>query len=81
MNESLMKKLNLTKKGAAKVMGKECTLYTGNNVEYYVWKGLVLKKVQKEQNGTTTIHEATSIEEPTSVDAKMFKMPEGYTVK
>ena len=81
LNESLMKKLNLTKKGTVKVMGKECTLYTGNNVEYYVWKGLVLKKVQKEQNGTTTIHEATSIEEPTSVDAKMFKMPEGYTVK
>jgi len=81
MNESLMKKLNLTKKGTVKVMGKECTLYTGNNVEYYVWKGLVMKKVQKEKNGTTTIHEVTSIEEPTSVDPKMFKMPEGYTVK
>ena len=81
MNESLMKKLNLKKKGTAKVMGKECTLYTGNNVEYYVWKGLVLKKVQKEKDGTTTIHEVTSIEEPTSVDPKMFKMPEGYRVK
>ena len=81
MNESLMKKLNLKKKGTAKVMGKKCTLYVGKDVEYYVWKGLVMKKVQKEKNGTTTIHEVTSIEEPTSVDPKMFKMPEGYTVK
>ena len=62
-------------------MGKTCTLYTGKNVEYYVWKGLVLKKVQKEKNGSTTIHECTSIEEPTSIDAKTFKMPGGYTVK
>lgn len=77
----IMKKLNLQKKGTATVMGKTCTLYTGKNVEYYVWKGLVLKKVQKEKNGSTTIHEATSIEEPTSIDATMFKLPNGYTVK
>ena len=77
----LMKKLNLQKKGTAKVLNKDCTIYTGSNTEYYVWKGLVLKKVQKESNGTTTIHEATSIEEPTSVDPTMFKLPSGYTVK
>ena len=50
-------------------------------MEYYVWKGLVIKKVQKEKNGTTTIHEVTSIEQPASIDPKMFKMPDGYTVK
>lgn len=33
-------------------------------MEYYVWKGLVIKKVQKEKNGATTIHEVTSIEQP-----------------
>ena len=81
MNDPVMKKLNLQKKGTATVMGKTCTLYTGKNVEYYVWKGLVLKKIQKEKNGSTTIHECTSIEEPTSIDAKTFKMPGGYTVK
>ena len=81
MNNALMKKLNLVKKGTATVVGKKCDHYVGRNVEYYVWKGLVIKKVQKEKNGTTTIHEVTSIEEPTSIDAKMFKMPKGYTVK
>ena len=81
MNNALMKKLNLQKKGTATVVGKKCDHYVGTNVEYYVWKGLVMKKVQKNSDGTTTIHEVTSIEEPTSIDAKMFKMPEGYTVK
>ena len=81
MNDPVMKKLNLQKKGTATIMGKKCTHYTGKNVEYYVWKGLVLKKVQKEKNGATTIHECTSIEEPTSVDPKLFKLPSGYTVK
>lgn len=81
LNETLMKKLNLKKKGTKKVLGKDCILYEGKNVQYYVWKGLVMKKVQKESDGTTTTHEVTSIEEPTSVDPKMFKMPDGYTVK
>jgi len=81
LNETLMKKLNLVKKGTATVVGKKCDHYVGRNVEYYVWKGRVMKKVQKNSDGTTTIHEVTSIEEPTSIDAKMFKMPKGYTVK
>ena len=50
-------------------------------MEYYVWKGLVIKKVQKEKNGTITIHEVTSIEQPASIDPTMFKLPSGYTVK
>ena len=78
LNETLMKKLKLQKKGTATVMGKQCDHYVGTNVEYYVWKGLVIKKVQKEKNGATTIHEVTSIEQPASIDAKM---PDGYTVK
>jgi hypothetical protein len=81
MNNALMKKLNLVKKGTTTVVGKKCDHYVGRNVEYYVWKGLVMKKVQKNSDGTTTTHEVTSIEEPTSIDPKMFKMPDGYTVK
>ncbi len=81
LNETLMKKLKLQKKGTATVMGKKCDHYVGTNVEYYVWKGLVIKKVQKGKNGATTIHEVTSIEQPASIDPKMFKMPDGYTVK
>ena len=77
----LMKRLNLQKKGTAKVLGKDCTIYTGSNVEYYVWKGIVMKKVQKESNGTTVVHEVTSIEVPKSIEAKYFKMPAGYKVK
>ncbi len=80
MNNVLMKKLNLVKKGTATVVGKKCDHYVGRNVEYYVWKGLVMKKVQKNSDGTSTTHEVTSIEEPTSIDPTMFRMPDGYTV-
>lgn len=50
-------------------------------MEYYVWKSLVIKKVQKEKNGTITVHEVTSIEQPASIDPTMFKLPSGFTVK
>ena len=80
MNDPVMKKLNLQKKGTATILGKPCTVYTGQNVEYSVWKGIVLKKVQRSGNTTTTT-EATSVEQPASVDAKYFKMPDGYTRK
>lgn len=81
MNEGLMKRLNLQKKGTATVINKKCTVYTGTNVEYYVWKGLVLKKVTRDKNGKTIIHEVVSIEEPTSIDGKLFEVPSGYRKK
>lgn len=80
MNDPVMKKLNLQKKGTATILGKPCTVYTGQNVEYSVWKGIVLKKVQRSGNTTTTT-EATSVELPTSVDSKYFNMPTGYRKK
>ena len=80
MNAPVMQKLKLQKKGTAKVLDKDCTIYANSDTEYYVWKGIVLKKVQRSSNGTTTT-EATSVELPASVDSKYFKMPEGYTVK
>ena len=80
MNAPVMQKLKLQKKGTAKVLDKDCTIYANSDTEYYVWKGIVLKKVQRSSNGTTTT-EATSVELPASVDAKYFKMPEGYRKK
>ena len=80
MNDPVMQKLKLQKKGTAKVLDKDCTIYANSDTEYYVWKGIVLKKVQRSSNGTTTT-EATSVELPASVDSKYFKMPAGYTVK
>jgi hypothetical protein len=80
MNDPVMQKLKLQKKGTATILGKPCTVYTGQNVEYSVWKGIVLKKVQRSGNTTTTT-EATSVELPTSVDSKYFNMPSGYTIK
>ena len=80
MNAPVMQKLKLQKKGTAKVLDKDCIIYANSDTEYYVWKGIVLKKVQRSSNGTTTT-EATSVELPASVDSKYFKMPAGYTVK
>ena len=75
-----MKKLNLQKKGTATVLGRECTVYANNDSRYYVWKGIVLKRLVKTKNGTVTT-EAVSIEQPTTVDPNLFKMPSGYTIK
>lgn len=76
----LMKKLDLKKKGTGKVLNRECTIYANSTTEYYVWQGIVLKKVERKGNTITTT-EATSIEQLTSVDAALFKVPSGYSIK
>ena len=76
----IMKKLALKKKGTGKVLNRECTIYANNNTEYYVWQGIVLKKVERKGNTITTT-EATSVEQLTSVDAALFKVPSGYSIK
>ena len=80
MNDPVMQKLKLKKKGTAKVLDKDCTIYANSDTEYYVWKGIVLKKVAHTKKGITTT-EATSVELPTSVDSKYFNMPAGYRKK
>ena len=80
MNAPVMQKLKLKKKGTAKVLNRECTIYANSDTEFYVWKGIVLKKVAHTKKGTTTT-EATSVELPASVDSKYFNMPSGYTIK
>ena len=80
MNDPVMLKLKLKKKGTAKVLNRECTIYANSDTEFYVWKGIVLKKVAHTKKGITTT-EATSVELPATVDAKYFKMPDGYTKK
>ena len=80
MNDASMKKLKLQKKGTAKVLGRECTVYANSSTEYSVWKGIVLKKVARSSKGTV-VTEATSIELPASVDGNYFKMPQGYKKK
>ena len=80
MNDPVMLKLKLKKKGTAKVLNRECTIYANSDTEFYVWKGIVLKKVAHTKKGITTT-EATSVELPTSVDSKYFNMPAGYRKK
>ena len=80
MNDPVMLKLKLKKKGTAKVLNRECTIYANSDTEFYVWKGIVLKKVAHTKKGITTT-EATSVELPASVDTKYFNMPAGYRKK
>ena len=80
MNDPVMQKLKLKKKGTAKVLNRECTIYANSDTEFYVWKGIVLKKVAHTKKGITTT-EATSVELPASVDTKYFNMPTGYRKK
>ncbi len=76
----IMKKLDLKKKGTGKVLEHDCDIYANSTTEYYVWQGIVLKKVERKGNTVTTT-EATSIEQPATVDASLFKVPSGYTLK
>ena len=78
-NESRIKKTD--KRKTATILGKTCTLYQTNSSDYWVWKGIVLKKVDHKKDGTQAIIEATSIQTPASLPASTFEVPKGYTVK
>ena len=68
----------LEKNGTATVKGKLCDIFkgkrNGTTIEYYIWEGIPMKRVEKDSDGTmtTTIE---SIELPASVDASLFKIP------
>lgn len=68
----------LQKKGTATVLGKPCTVYHSNRTDYYVWNGIMLKKIVRPEKGTAAVTEATSIQTPASIQASEFEIPKGY---
>ena len=70
----------LEKSGTATVNGKPCDIFkgkrNGTTIEYYIWEGVPMKRVEKDSDGTTTTT-VESIELPTSVDASLFEIPKG----
>lgn len=78
-NDSRIKKTD--KRKTATILGKTCTLYQTKSSDYWVWKGIVLKKVEHLKDGSTAITEATSITQPDSLDPKIFVVPKGYKTK
>ena len=78
-NESRIKKTD--KRKTATILGKTCTLYQTSSSDYWVWKGIVLKKVDHKKDGTQAIIEATSIQTPSSLPASTFDIPKGYKQK
>ena len=76
------------KSGTAKVGDKTCDVFKGKEmklagdatVEHYVWQGIPLKSVEKAPDGTTTTT-LESLELPSSMDASLFEIPKGYTLK
>lgn len=71
----------ITQKNPVTILGKTCTFYQSSTSDYYVWKGIVLKKVERLKNGTKAITEATSIQTPASLPASTFEIPKGYKQK
>ena len=63
------------------ILGKTCTFYQSSSSDYYVWRGIVLRKVERQKDGTKAIYEATSIQMPSSLPASTFEIPKGYTKK
>ena len=78
-NDSRIKKAN--KRKTATILGKTCTLYQTSSSDYWVWKGIVLKKVDRKKDGTQAVIEATSIQTPSSLPASTFEVPKGYKTK
>ena len=68
----------LEKNGTATVNGKPCDIFkgkrNGTTIEYYIWEGVPMKRVEKDSEGTTTTT-VESIELPASVDASLFEIP------
>ena len=68
----------LEKSGTATVNGKPCDIFkgkrNGTTIEYYIWEGVPMKRVEKDSEGTTTTT-VESIELPASVDASLFEIP------
>lgn len=88
-NLKLNKGYGVARSGATStISGKQCDVFKGMthklsgdaSTEYHVWKGIPLKSVVKAQDGTITTT-LESIETPSSVDASLFTIPNGYTVK
>jgi hypothetical protein len=78
-NDSRIKKTD--KRKTATILGKTCTLYQTKSSDYWVWKGIVLKKVERQKDGTQAITEATSIQTLSSLPASTFEVPKGYKKK
>lgn len=70
----------LEKNGTATVNGKPCDIFkgkrNGTTIEYYIWEGVPMKRVEKDSEGTTTTT-VESIELPASVDVSLFEVPKG----
>lgn len=70
----------LEKSGTAKVNGKQCDVFKGKRgsttIEYYIWEGVPMKRVEKDSDGTTTTT-VESIELPASIDSSKFSIPKG----
>ena len=68
----------LEKSGTATVNGKSCDIFkgkrNGTTIEYYIWEGVPMKRVEKDSDGTTSTT-VESIELPASVDASLFEIP------
>ena len=68
----------LEKNGTATVNGKPCDIFkgkrNGTTIEYYIWEGVPMKRVEKDSEGSTTTT-VESIELPASVDASLFEIP------
>ena len=68
----------LEKSGTATVNGKPCDIFkgkrNGTTIEYYIWEGVPMMRVEKDADGTTSTT-VESIELPASVDASLFEIP------
>lgn len=68
----------LTKSGTATVAGKQCNVFKGkkssSTIEYYIWEGVPMKRVEKYSDGTSSVT-VQSIELPASIDSSKFAVP------
>ena len=80
MSIPVMKDLKLKKRGTGTVLGKKCTIYANSSMQFYIWEGIILKRISS-SNGVKSVMEATSVDLRTTLNEALFKVPSGYKIK
>jgi hypothetical protein len=69
-------KMGLNKTGKSTFLGKECEVWTGDEGEALIWKGILLK-LDLDIFNNKIQQEATAIKENVPVDPSLLEVPEG----
>ena len=76
--EDIYKKMGMVKSGTEMFLGKECTIFKGDEGKVLAWSGILMLQDLKNE-GHPSHQEATSVKTNVPVDPKYFVIPKDIT--